>query len=99
MQQRIALARSTLHEPPLVIFDEPDTGLDDFAREKFQDFMQTSLSERTMIITTHNLELGMAVTNRWIILLNGGIAYDIDSAATTREDFSNKYKQMMSSVL
>ena len=98
MQQRIALARSTLHEPELIVFDEPDTGLDDFAREKLQGFMQTGLSERTMIITTHNLELGMAVTDRWIIQLNGAIAYDIDSVATTNEDFSYTYKQIMSST-
>ena len=97
MQQRIALARSTLHEPQLLILDEPDTGLDDVAREKLQDLMQAQLAKRTLILTTHNLEIGMAVTDRWIILLDGGIAYDVESKATTNEDFKYTYKQMLAS--
>ncbi len=76
MAQRVSLMRALMHRPALLLLDEPETGLDALSR----DMLATRIREQepgvTIILTTHNLELGIAMTSRDIVLRNGEIAYD-----------------------
>ena len=72
MQQRLALARTLLHEPALVLLDEPYTGLDPHAArllrrllERFKD------GSRTVILVTHNLSQGLELADRVAIQVGG----------------------------
>ncbi|MGH7839654.1 MAG: ATP-binding cassette domain-containing protein, partial [Candidatus Binataceae bacterium] len=58
LRRRVELAKALLHEPDLLILDEPSTGLDPAARRDFFDYLAT-LRERdgiTIVLTTHHME-------------------------------------------
>jgi ABC-2 type transport system ATP-binding protein len=56
MRQKLAIARSLLHEPQIVFLDEPTSGLDPAAARTVRDFIRDLRSEgRTIFLTTHNL--------------------------------------------
>ncbi len=68
-QQRLTLARALLHDPPLLLLDEPDTGLDLAAFGLLESLLLGE--ERTVILTTHNLRQAARLCDRYAIL-NGG---------------------------
>jgi len=77
MQQRLAVARAVLHRPEVLLLDEPYTGLDPQAAGALTDLL-TELAGRgcTILLTTHNLERGLAVGQRVVVLARGRIVYD-----------------------
>jgi heme exporter protein A len=76
MVQRLAIARAILHDPAIMLLDEPYTGLDlqaaDMLRMVLQDL---AASKRTVILTTHNLEQGLEMCDRAAILNRGKVAW------------------------
>jgi ABC-2 type transport system ATP-binding protein len=57
MQQKLAIARALLHEPPVLFLDEPTSALDPEAARVVRDFVETLRGEgRTIFICTHNLD-------------------------------------------
>jgi heme exporter protein A len=87
MQQRLAIARALLHEPPVLLLDEPDTGLDRHSSAALSDLLrQPEGARRTVLMTTHNLERAAAWGDRVAILAGGRIVFqsaraDLDAAA------------------
>ena len=76
MQQRLSIARSLLHKPGIMLLDEPETGLDQEATAMFWEALKTEGEEkRTVILTTHNLERGLELGERLMILAQGKITY------------------------
>jgi heme ABC exporter ATP-binding subunit CcmA len=79
MKQRLAIARAFLHDPPLLLLDEPYTGLDQQAAEMLDAVLQgVGMDSRTIVLTTHDLERGLAVGQRMAVLVRGKIAYHMD---------------------
>ena len=76
MRKRLSIARALLHNPPILLMDEPETGLDQEALAMLDAVVQDGArSSRTVVMTTHNLERGLALGHRLAILGSGGIAY------------------------
>ena len=76
MQKRLSLARALLHDPPVLLLDEPETGLDQEALEMLDALLTSPDSpSRTVVMTTHNLERGLAIGDQLGILAGGRIAY------------------------
>jgi len=76
MVQRLAIARAILHDPPIMLLDEPYTGLDLQAAEMLGGFLrELATSGRTVILTTHNLEQGLEMCSRAAILNRGRITW------------------------
>ena len=76
MQKRLSLARALLHDPPLLLLDEPETGLDQEALELLDAVLAPSDDiPRTVLMTTHNLDRGLALGDKVAILAGGRIAY------------------------
>ena len=72
--QRLALATATLHDPPLLLLDEPTTGLDPRARRQFWSKIETIRdSGRGILLTTHSMEEAHAVCDRIAIIDHGHI--------------------------
>ena len=76
MQQRLSLARALLHDPAIMLLDEPETGLDQQAISMLWQSLQTERGEkRTIVLTTHNLEWGLERCDCILILAKGKIVY------------------------
>lgn len=72
--QRLALATATLHDPPLLLLDEPTTGLDPQSRRQFWSKIETMRdSGRGILLTTHSMEEAHAVCDRISIIDHGRI--------------------------
>ena len=75
MKKRLTIARAVLHDPPVLIMDEPESGLDQEALALLGEL----LSERTarlhaVLMTTHNLERALEFGGRMGVLANGRLA-------------------------
>lgn len=74
MVQRAAAARAVLHDPPLLLLDEPRTGLDPAAVELLEPLLGRS-SKRTRVLVTHDLEGGLAESDLALGLRGGRQAF------------------------
>ena len=82
-KKRFSIARALLHDPLVLLLDEPESGLDQEALGMLQEVVSNSaVPVRTVLMTTHNLERGLALGHRMAILAQGKIAYQesLDSA-------------------
>ena len=72
MRQRLALERALLHNPRLLLLDEPFTGLDDASTMALiARFRELRAAGCIMLVATHDLDIGEAVLDRAVILENG----------------------------
>ncbi|HEX3052735.1 MAG TPA: heme ABC exporter ATP-binding protein CcmA [Aggregatilineaceae bacterium] len=77
MQQRLAIARAILHNPSVLLLDEPYTGLDQDAAGLLDDLLrEVAIQGRTVVMTTHDLRRGYDLSDRIAILSRGKIAFD-----------------------
>jgi heme exporter protein A len=75
--QRLALARALLHQPSLLLLDEPDAGLDEQGTFLLEEILrERSTAGQTAIFTTHDLTWGLRVADRAIALVAGRVTYD-----------------------
>jgi heme exporter protein A len=92
MQQRLAIARAILHDPEVVLFDEPFTGLDQDAAEMLEGVLrQAAARGRTALMTTHDLGRAVALAGRVAILSRGVIAFDAPAAQIDPAAFTAQY--------
>lgn len=82
MQQRISIARALLPKPRIMFLDEPDTGLDQQAISLLWNaFRSNNGIKRTLILISHNLERGLEIADRIVILSRGKIVYEVSRSA------------------
>jgi ABC-2 type transport system ATP-binding protein len=73
-QQRLALSVATLHDPQLVLLDEPTTGLDPQSRRQLWDRIEAmKKAGRSVLLTTHSMEEAQAICDRVAIIDHGRI--------------------------
>ncbi|HEY3247921.1 MAG TPA: ABC transporter ATP-binding protein [bacterium] len=75
MSQRLAIARALMHDPPLLLLDEPYTGLDRHAAGMLTGLLERLRGQRTVVMTTHSIEQGLTLADRMAILVGGTLAY------------------------
>lgn len=82
MQQRLAIGRAVLHDPDVMLFDEPYTGLDQDASSMLDEVLKTVAAKgRTVVMTSHDLARAEDLATRFDILSRGVI-----SASASRKD-------------
>jgi heme exporter protein A len=92
MKQRLTLARALLHEPRLLLLDEPYTGLDQHgSRLLTQVLRQLREDGRTVILITHNLAEGLELSTRIVIQNRGEIVYEARREEIKRDDLEKLY--------
>src|SRR5678810_1439217 len=70
LQQRVSIARAIVHEPSVVLLDEPYTGLDAAGGAALTDMLQLLRSHgASLILVTHNVEEGLAVATHAAVCL------------------------------
>ncbi len=76
MQQRLAIARALLHDPALLLLDEPYTGLDQGSSELFDTLiLEAAASGKMILLATHDLEKACSTGTRVDLLHGGKIAW------------------------
>lgn len=75
-RQRTCFAQSILHDPPILIMDEPTDGLDPNQKHVVRTMIQDMAAEKVIIFSTHLLEEVDAVCNRVIIISEGRLIVD-----------------------
>ncbi len=106
MVQRMAIARALLHDPELLLLDEPDTGLDPQAAEMLHGLLSelsgrssirggqgTVERPRTIVTVTHSIERGLAIADKVVILANGRVAYEAPVDGMTASEFRPIYDE------
>ena len=83
-RQRVGLAQALLHEPPILILDEPMSGLDPNQAVEIRDLIRDIGKERTVILSTHNLAEVEVACDRVLIIANGKLVAD-DTPAGLRK--------------
>lgn len=94
--QRVALVRALLHSPDLLLFDEPDTGLDDAGVALLAKILETQVArDGVVLFTTHQLEHAFAFSDRMVVLHQGRIVFQHASAALDLEAFRRAYQKVV----
>ncbi|MCG6957425.1 MAG: heme ABC exporter ATP-binding protein CcmA [Gemmatimonadetes bacterium] len=96
MRQRLALARALLHDPEVVLLDEPYTGLDPYAASVLRNVL-SSLHDgrRTVVMVTHNLTQGLELSNRVAIQVRGAFAWEGPRERIDAADFERFYHHVV----
>jgi len=85
LKQRVALARTLLHDPSIVLLDEPTAGLDpESAHETRALIVRLKNERRTVVISTHNLDEVERIADRVAVLRSRLIALDTPDALRSR---------------
>ena len=72
MQQRVSIARAIVHNPRVVLLDEPYTGLDEVGASALSDALQSSRSAgAALVLVTHHLSEGLALATHTAIMRDG----------------------------
>jgi ABC-2 type transport system ATP-binding protein len=89
-KRRVGLAQAIIHDPPVLILDEPTDGLDPNQKHEVRSLIREMAADKIIIISTHILEEVHAVCNRAIIIAHGRIlADDTPDALEARSDRHN----------
>lgn len=92
LQQRLAIARAVLHDPPLLLLDEPDTGLDLAAFELLARLLMDSQRRRTVLVATHNIGQARRLCGRALVLVGGRLAADLPAAVLDAAHLERLYR-------
>jgi len=80
-KRRVGLAASLLHDPPVLVLDEPTDGLDPNQKHEVRNLISAMAPEKAIVISTHILEEVAAVCSRAIIIAQGKVVADETPAA------------------
>ena len=80
-KRRVGLAQALLHDPEVLILDEPTDGLDPNQKHEVRTLIREMASEKTIVISTHLLDEVSAVCSRAIVIAGGRLAVDTTPAA------------------
>ena len=92
MIQRLAIARAILHDPPVLLLDEPDTGLDEPSAQMLHELIQhLRASDRAILFTTHHFGRALAWSDRVCLLREGTIEVERSSNELTLPELRRLY--------
>lgn len=96
MQQRLAIGRAVLHDPDVMLFDEPHTGLDQDACNMLDTVLKQVASRgRTVVMTSHDLARVSDLASRFDVLSRGSIAATIRRESLPKDGLLTFYRQAL----
>ena len=97
MQQRLAIARAFLHDPDLLLLDEPFTGLDQAGADFLERYLlEVRAAGRTCVMALHDAETGYRLANRLVVIDRGKAALDVRPTALPLNAFRARYAAILS---
>jgi heme exporter protein A len=96
MQQRLAIGRAVLHDPDVMLFDEPYTGLDQDASAMLDDVLRSVVAQgRTVVMTSHDLIHAEELATRFDILSHGTVGASATRKQLGRSNLLSFYKKAL----
>ena len=96
MQQRLAIGRAVLHDPEVMLFDEPHTGLDQEACAMLDGVLQEVAARgRTVVMTSHDLVRTADLASRFDVLSKGQIVASIQRSDLDPDQLLAFYRQAL----
>ena len=96
LQQRVSIARAIVHEPSIVLLDEPYTGLDAAGGAALTDMLQVlRASGAALLLVTHNLDEGLAVASHAAVMLDGRIVRMDDATGLDARAYFDDYRALV----
>ncbi|MCY4545772.1 MAG: heme ABC exporter ATP-binding protein CcmA [Gemmatimonadetes bacterium] len=90
MRQRVALARALLHDPDVLLLDEPYSGLDQDALVMLKTIL--TARNKTILLVTHDLARGLESADRVAILNRGRLVFEAGTRDLSRVEFEQAYR-------
>ncbi len=92
MQQRLAIARAFLHDPDILLLDEPFTGLDQTGTEFLKNYLSDAHARgKTCLMAIHDAPLGYQLADRLVAIEKGIVALDLAKESISLEEFQTRY--------
>jgi heme exporter protein A len=99
MQQRLAIGRAVLHDPEVILFDEPHTGLDQDACVMLDTVLrEVAARGRTVVMTSHDLARAADLASRFDVLSRGVIAASVQRAEIDPNDLLAFYRRSIQEI-
>ena len=96
MQQRLAIGRAVLHDPEVILFDEPYTGLDQDASSMLDEVLKSVAAQgRTVVMTSHDLARAEELATRFDVLSRGVIVSSAARGSLGNNNLLTFYKQAL----
>lgn len=96
MKQRLSLARAFLHDPALLLLDEPFTGLDERACEVLDGTLDGfKRGGGTAVMVTHDIERGWRHSDRVVVFEKGRIVHETNPRETSVDAFRSEYRRIL----
>jgi len=93
MQQRLAIARAFLHDPGILLLDEPFTGLDQGGAEFLKNYLAAAHAKgKTCLMAVHDVALGYGLADRLVVIEKGVVALDAPRHSMSLSDFQRHYQ-------
>lgn len=94
MVQRLAIGRAILHNPPVLLLDEPDTGLDQASADMLHDLIrQLGAANRAILLSTHNLDRAVEWADSVSLLVGGKIVHQEATAQMSGAQLRRLYAE------
>jgi len=96
MQQRLAIGRAILHDPAVLLFDEPHTGLDQEAGDMLDHLLREVAGRgRTVVMTSHDLARVEDLASRFDVLSQGVISASTDRTGLKKKNLLDFYRRAL----
>ena len=95
-RQRVGMAQALLHDPEVVILDEPTAGLDPNQIQHVRDAIRRIGQIKTVLLSTHILQEVRAVASRVVFVSDGRIVFDgkVEQFGKNADDFDMKFREL-----
>lgn len=93
-KQRVGLAQAVLHNPQLLILDEPTTGLDPNQVIQIRQLIRNFGQQGHVLFSTHIMQEAAAVCDRVLIMKKGNIVADLPTHGKSAEELENVFRQL-----
>ncbi len=93
MTQRVSIARALVHDPRVVLLDEPYSGLDPHAVEIFDELIGAVRGDRTFVMVSHDLQKGFSMCTHALVMARGRVVACAPKEELDFDGFSELYRE------